>query len=336
MADCDPSPTQITSTLMSTELGPPAKGQRRRWTDVPEPIRLWVEQMLGGRVVRSRDQEHGFSPGIAALLTAESGTEIFVKAVGPDLNPVSPTLHRQEASVVKQLPVGVPAPRLLESWIDPDSGWVALAFEAIHGRHPQLPWEKQELGRVLAALEELFAALTPAPIALNTASEKFATHIHGWKRIRDEAKMSLDHLGDWSRRHLDLLVDWESAAPAAVDGNTLLHFDLRADNILLTGSRVYFVDWPHACVGAAWVDLLGMAPSVAMQGGPGPEELLQNCASYRTAAPEAITAAVASLAGYFIYGSLLPPPPGLPTLRAFQAAQGEVALLWLADRLALP
>jgi hypothetical protein len=43
------------------------------------------------------------------------------------------------------------------------------------------------------------------------------------------------------------------------------------------------------------------------------------------------TAILCALAGYFTSQALLPPPPGLPTVRAFQAAQGQVARRWLAD-----
>ena len=50
----------------------------------------------------------------------------------------------------------------------------------------------------------------------------------------------------------------------------------------------------------------------------------------------AVDAFLASIAGYLIRQSLLPPPPGLPTLRPFQAAQGEIARRWLAERLRLP
>jgi len=45
-----------------------------------------------------------------------------------------------------------------------------------------------------------------------------------------------------------------------------------------------------------------------------------------------VTVLVAALAGFLVQRSLLPPPPGLPTLRAFQGAQGEVALRWLRRR----
>jgi len=63
-------------------------------------------------------------------------------------------------------------------------------------------------------------------------------------------------------------------APDASRGETLLHLDVRADNIVLTPDRVYIVDWPWAAVGAWWVDVLAMASSVTMQGGPSPEDFL--------------------------------------------------------------
>jgi len=53
----------------------------------------------------------------------------------------------------------------------------------------------------------------------------------------------------------------------------------------------------------------------------------------RHADPDAVTAALAGLAGFFLRNSLLPPPPGIPTLRAFQRAQGDAALTWLRSRL---
>lgn len=42
---------------------------------------------------------------------------------------------------------------------------------------------------------------------------------------------------------------------------------------------------------------------------------------------------LAALAGYFLHSSGLPSPPGLPTLRDFQRAQGEAALHRLRRRL---
>ena len=72
-----------------------------------------------------------------------------------------------------------------------------------------------------------------------------------------------------------------------------------------------------------------------MQGGPPPEEVIARHPPCRSADPQAVTAAVAAIAGYFTRQSLQPPPPGLPTVRAFQAAQGVVARDWLALRTGL-
>jgi aminoglycoside phosphotransferase (APT) family kinase protein len=103
-----------------------------------------------------------------------------------------------------------------------------------------------------------------------------------------------------------------------------LHLDLRADNLLLSKKeRVLVVDWPHARVGIPWVDVAFFAPSsVAMQGGPSSEELMERHPQARRADPDALTAVVAPVAGFFTREGLRPVPARLPTLWAFQAAQG--------------
>lgn len=45
-----------------------------------------------------------------------------------------------------------------------------------------------------------------------------------------------------------------------------------------------------------------------------------------------ITAVLAGLTGYFLDAARQPSPRGLPTVRAFQAAQGERTLAWLKTR----
>jgi thiamine kinase-like enzyme len=53
----------------------------------------------------------------------------------------------------------------------------------------------------------------------------------------------------------------ESQWGEAWRGQTLLHADLCADNLLLTSDGVVVVDWPYAVTGAPWVDgLLAHAP----------------------------------------------------------------------------
>jgi len=157
----------------------------------------------------------------------------------------------------------------------------------------------------------------------------FEDEINSWHLLVADPPAGLD---DWSHRHLTALAQLERPVADAVAGDTLLHLDLRADNIILAPNRVYVVDWPHAGIGAPWVDCVGFAPSVVMQGGPDPEALLRRWPTAAEADADAVTTVIASIAGYFTQRALLPPPPGLPTLRSFQAAQGEAARRWLAKR----
>ena len=95
-----------------------------------------------------------------------------------------------------------------------------------------------------------------------------------------------------------------------------------------------FVDWPHAAVGNPVFDVVAWAPSVVLEGGPRPEDLLAAHRQSRAADADVVSVLVAAVSGFFVSQSLRPPPPGLPTLRTFQAAQGEVALAWLRRRTA--
>ena len=302
---------------------------------MPDAVRSALEGWLGSTVATAESQAGGFSPGIASRIRTADGARYFVKAVGPLPNRGSPGMHRREAQVLAAMPDDVAVPRLLWSHDDEESGWVLLVSQDIEGRHPHMPWRLDDLDRVLDGLARIADALTPSPLAVSlagSARRAFDRAINGWRLLAEGPPSDLDSLDAWSRRNLDRLVDLESQAPDAVDGETLLHLDVRADNILLAGDTVWLFDWASACVGAPWVDAVGFAPSVVMQGGPPPEQVVARHPASRSADPAHITAAVAAVAGYFTHRALQPPAPGLPTLREFQAAQGVVAREWIAQR----
>jgi len=183
-------------------------------------------------------QPGGFSPGVAARLTTAGGRRVFVKAISSHPNPDSPAFHRREARNAAALPPHAPVPRLLWSYDDGD--WVVLLFEDIEGAHPAMPWRQDELSRVLDAVGDLAASLTPSPIDAPPVAEVLAVLFTGWRSFA-----SSDTAPEgWAARHVRKLADMEAGWVAGANGTTLLHVDLRADNILLTEDRVVFVDWP--------------------------------------------------------------------------------------------
>jgi len=303
---------------------PPARGERLAWEALPCEVRAAIEQRLGAPVTRAATQPGGFSPGLAARLELEDGRRVFAKAVGPEPNPDSPEFHRQEVENAAALPPETPAPRFFFSV--EHEGWVALVFEDVDGHEPELPWREDDLARVLDALTDLARALTPPPLDAPTAAEAYDELLHGWRTLAAEGAAGID---PWAARRLNELAELEARWGEAAAGGTLVHGDIRADNILLTAERVVFVDWPHACVGAAWLDLLLLLPSVAMQGGPPPWEVFEAHPLGQDAPPDAVVPVVAALAGFFVERARMPPPPGLSTLREFQRGQGVEALAWL-------
>jgi len=302
-----------------------------QWDALPRPLRTAVESASRSGVVAEVSSPGGFSPGLASRLTLASGKRIFVKAMGRAFLPDGPEILRREARVLSALAGLAPVPRL-EHRVESDD-WVALVLEDVEGRSPQQPWDQAELGQVLSAMTRLAETLTPAPITAPTAAEHWQDDFSGWRQLAAGDRSAFASVFPWAGDNVDLLARWESSWPDAAHGRTLLHGDLRADNMLLTTHGVVFVDWPWACIGAPWVDLVLMLPSVAMQGGADAETIVTTHPLTRAVDPAAITSVLAAVTGYFVHGSLQPPPPGLPRLRAFQRAQGVVGLNWLRERL---
>ncbi len=121
----------------------------------------------------------------------------------------------------------------------------------------------------------------------------------------------------------------EATWAEAARGDRLVHGDLRSDNTLITeAGDIVFVDWTATCVGAGWFDLACMLPSIELEGGGAPESVLE-LAGLGDLDPHALLPVIAALAGYFTERGRHRDPPGLPTLREFQRAQGRVTVAWL-------
>ncbi|UFU02096.1 aminoglycoside phosphotransferase family protein [Ruania suaedae] len=310
---------------------------RTTWAQLPDGVRALVSERTGP-VVTATSHEGGYSPGMAATLVTEGGDRVFVKVASRVQNEFSAELYRREAAVNEALrPVAgqLPAPAFRWSAELETGGntWVMLAFDAADGPGPGIPWQPGDLAEALDLVAAVGRVAAPEDPAIESIS---ALEFGEWAALELAPASLLDSVGEaagWLAPRLEQLAGLAAQWPEATEGTALVHHDLRADNMVRSGGRLLAVDWPYASRGVPWLDLLGMLPSVALEGGGEPEELFTGRPVGAAADPGAVTVAVAALTGMFLHRSLQPPPAGIPHLRGFQRDQGLVGVRWLQERL---
>jgi len=296
---------------------------RLDWVHLPPMLRRTIEEQCGSAVTSASSQDSGFTPGFASVLHCEDGSDHFVKAASTIAQRPFAEAYREEARKLAALPEEAPAPRLL--WTVEAYDWFALSTEYVAARAPARPWQPAELQSCVDMLVEAAAVLTPPPAGLELppAAEEFA----GWPAFWDHLRASRPELP-----HLE-----EAAALAATfadvtAGSTLVHTDVRDDNLLLAeDGRVLLCDWNWPMVGAAWLDSLFLL--IGPRGdGLDVEAVISGHPLLSTVPPEHIDVVLALIVGYFLKSAGDPVPPTSPFIRDAQRWQGEVCWDWLCER----
>jgi aminoglycoside phosphotransferase (APT) family kinase protein len=266
-----------------------------------------AERLLARRAASwARVESRGWARNEHWTLVFEDGTRAFAKSAW--LEP-SVTWMRQERKVYDCLS-GPFMPALL-GWEDGERPLLALEDLTERAHFPP-PWRPNDVDAVLATLAELGAThahcLPPFP-------ETWPQ----WTEVAEDPAPFLS-LGiaspDWLDRALPELLAAERAV--TFSGAGVIHGDVRSDNLCIRGSRAVLVDWNHAAVGDPAFDVAAWLPSLALEGGPLPDDVA-DAAVARFAVP---------IAGFFAARAGLPPHEGAPLVRGFQLAQLEVALPW--------
>jgi len=185
------------------------------------------------------------------------------------------------------------------------------------------PWSSSSVDAVLGALRQISATRPPAGLP---SLDSYRRDLASWARVAAEPEPFLE-LGlcsaSWLQAALPALRDAEDAAK--LEGEALVHLDVRSDNICIRGESAVLVDWNFACSGNPLMNIASWLPSLAAEGGPAPEEVL----------PEGADELAALVSGYFAARAGLPPPATAPRVRVVQRQQLEVALPWAARALGL-
>ncbi len=309
-----------------------ATARRLEWSLLPPYVRDLVERRCGAPVVEALSQGAGFTPGFASVLVCADGSRHFVKAASVLAQAPFAQSYRQEARKLGGLPARTPAPRLL--WTHDDGEWVVLGIEHVDAHLPARPWRADELDRCLDVLEDVARVLGAGPpaLALERIEDDLAALPSRWDEL---TPADVDTFGWDLPGFADHLAEAASLAAgfgAAVAGTTVVHTDLRDDNLLLLDDgRVLVCDWNWPVLGAAWVDTVTLLVNPRGDG-VDVEALLAARPLTRDVPPLDVDAFLAALAGYFLTAATQAVPTTSPHIRDAQRWQGEACWDWLAER----
>lgn len=312
------------SAVLPTSVPFGRTARRLAWAHLPPHVRALVERRCGSSVVTASSQTAGFTPGFASVLECADGSRHFVKAASTKAQRAFALAYREEARKLAALPDGAPAPRL--QWLHDADDWVVLGIEYVEARSPRRPWNAADLTAAAGALESV-ARLPHDELDLQPIAADLADWPAAWDHVR-ETRPDLPHL--------DAAALLAATAVDLASGDTLVHSDVRDDNLLVTtDGRVLLCDWNWPTRGAPWVD------TVLLMIGPRGDGLdvdahLARLPLTRDVPGADIDAFLALLVGYFWKQADQRVPPTSPYLRDFQRWQGDVVWKWLRERRGWP
>jgi aminoglycoside phosphotransferase (APT) family kinase protein len=286
----------------------------------------------------------GYGPAPTFRLRLADNRGLFLKAVYADSNEFSQQAHERELRVYHELAAFITpwAPRFYGAITQDD--WRVMLLEDL-GPKSAPPWTPAAARSVACGLADFHASAlgrelpgwlgTFAEDVANLTWEDVMAETQELRFVAEMADRHADEAGAWLRAAWPLLDRLAQAALSVPGPHTLIHTDIRSDNLRIVQGRLRLFDWPAAEVGFPEFDLAEFAQSVAVEDGPEAEQVARWYATRLPVRAEALDAALAWIAAYFAYHAWRPEVPGLPRLRRFQRQQLAATLRWLAQRLAL-
>jgi hypothetical protein len=302
---------------------------------MPEHVQAWVAETLGSPVVTAADQVGGMSPGCASRLVCADGTRAFVKAVGTELNPLTPTLFRREITALELIGSHDLWADMLAAYDDGD--WVAVLLEDVDGRHPDLD-DDATMDTLLRETERLAVVLAervpdpPAPDADRGLGDLRAAFGRWADALARAEELPVELLPDWIRRDTGT---WEPLVRGLAEHEVgLVHWDIRNDNLLErpTGELV-FLDWGACSVGPHWVDpLLARLERVES---PWFDDSLASSPALAAAGDIAVDAWLVGFASFLAWRAHTVVDVNLPTLNDFRITESRRMLVGAERRLGI-
>lgn len=276
-----------------------------------------VEKIIGSKPVSWTSIKSGYTQAERYVIQFENDTSAFVKVATEE-----DTIKwlRDEHKIYSILKAEY-LPQVL-GWDDGE--FPLLILEDLSTGHWPPSWTPEQIQKVFDTLEKLKTVKIDGDFR---SLSHFKKEFTGWGKISKDPSGFLG-LGlvssEWLQKALPVLIKAESEI--VFDGDSLVHTDIRSDNICFLGEKTYFIDWNWTVKGNPIFDVVYWLPSLYTEGGPTPW-------SFNINEPELI----AGLAGFHAFSAYQPASfKGAEAIRALQLKFLKVYIPWVVEVLNLP
>ena len=269
-------------------------------------------EAIVGPVAYVRSVARGYTHNERVVATLRNGRTVFAKRA---VDEVTAVWLRREHEMYESLR-GAPFVSRLLGWMDDD--FPILVLEDLSNAFWPPPWDRERIDATLATLADV-ACAQPVPGLPRLADGERPDD--GWNSVLSDPGdfLSLGLCdGDWLERAGPDLRAASASAPLA--GSSLVHCDVRSDNLCFRAGVAVLFDWNLASIGNAQFDIAFWLPSLAAESGTAPETVMPDC-------PAGLAAHVA---GFFAARAGQPDIPHAPLVRRVQLQQLRAALPWAA------
>lgn len=312
---------------------PSAREDKPSFEKLPSAILDKIGSLLKTSVTGGACAYGGFSASASFILELGDGRKVFAKGNHPEEMAHGAENIRQEILAYRHIPVLQKiSPAFLGMVSDGDEdGWMLGLWEYIPVSDEILSPEK--IGDMIGAMVSWQEG--PLPEAdLKAAADKnyisfFLRDEKKWRRLAAEAPVrekftamfrSPEEAGVWLDRNLPALCALQSRVPQLKTKTGIVHGDLRVDNFLFSGNRVFVIDWPNACYGPVLLDLVFLFSNIESMGAATVEDMVGLYArkSGFDFSGEELAVMLAAVSGYFADQAYRSVPARLPRLRWMQ------------------
>ena len=239
-------------------------------TAPPQYLRDLLENAMGKRSISWTVPDCGLSSALRFSVQLENNLSVFVKAATDEqteqwLRNEHLVLSRRERKFMPHI-IG---------WLDQPGIRPVLIMDDLSkaywpASHAGVTWRKGDFDKLFDGLKELSSFKTEL-----TVREMKNQRTSIWSEIANYPTtfVSLRLCSEqWLKNSTGALIEAERKFD--VTGDRLVHGDVRSDNICFVDSQIIFVDWSHAARGNGLHDLATLLPTLYLEGGPDPYQIM--------------------------------------------------------------